>query len=68
MFSRALDLPATTTDYFTDDDTSIFENDINRLAEAGITRGCNPPANDNYCPNDSLTRGQIAAFWHRALG
>ncbi|MDJ0496439.1 MAG: ExeM/NucH family extracellular endonuclease [Acidimicrobiia bacterium] len=68
MFVRALYLPASATDYFTDDDTSIFEDDINALAEAGITLGCNPPANDNYCPNDSLTRGQIAAFWHRALG
>ena len=68
MFVRALDLPATTTDYFTDDETSIFEDNINRLAEAGVTRGCNPPANDNYCPNDTLTRGELAAFWHRALG
>nr|MDJ0925814.1 ExeM/NucH family extracellular endonuclease [Acidimicrobiia bacterium] len=68
MFVRALDLPATTTDYFTDDDTSIFGDDINRLAAAGITRGCNPPANDNYCPDDVLNRGQMAAFWHRALG
>jgi hypothetical protein len=68
MFNRALDLSATATDFFTDDDSSIFEDDINRLAEAGITRGCNPPANDNYCPADTVTRGEIAAFWHRALG
>ncbi|MDJ0954159.1 MAG: ExeM/NucH family extracellular endonuclease [Acidimicrobiia bacterium] len=68
MFVRALDLPASATDYFTDDETSIFEDNINRLAEAGITRGCNPPANDNYCPDDTLTRGELAAFWHRALG
>jgi hypothetical protein len=68
MFDRALTLPVTTTDYFTDDAGSIFEPSINRLAEAGITRGCNPPTNDNYCPDDDLTRGQIAAFFHRALG
>ena len=68
MFDRALDLAATATDYFTDDDTSIFEASINRLAAAGITKGCNPPANDQYCPNDNLTRGQIAAFFRRALG
>ncbi|MDJ0663242.1 MAG: ExeM/NucH family extracellular endonuclease [Acidimicrobiia bacterium] len=67
MFVRALDLPATTTDFFTDDDPSIFEDDINRLAEADITRGCNQ-AGDNFCPLDNLTRGEIAAFWHRALG
>jgi uncharacterized repeat protein (TIGR01451 family) len=68
FFDRAMTLPATSTDYFTDDDDSIFEGNINRLAEAGITKGCNPPANDNYCPNDFVTRGQIAAFFHRALG
>jgi sugar lactone lactonase YvrE len=67
MFARALDLPASATDYFTDDDTSIFENDINALAQAGITLGCNPPANDNYCAEDTFTRGQMAAFWRRAL-
>ena len=68
MMDRALDLPATTTDFFTDDDTNIFEDSINRLAAAGITTGCNPPDNDNYCPADLLTRGQIAAFFRRALG
>ncbi len=68
MFDRALDLPATATDFFTDDDGHLFEASINRLAESGITRGCNPPANDNYCPDDLLTRGQIAAFFRRALG
>jgi uncharacterized repeat protein (TIGR01451 family) len=68
FFDRALSLPLSSTDYFTDDDDSIFEANINDLAEAGITRGCNPPDNDNYCPNDSVTRGQIAAFFHRALG
>ncbi len=68
MLDRALDLTDTATDFFTDDDSNIFEASINRVAEAGITKGCNPPANDNYCPNDLLTRGQIAAFFRRALG
>ena len=53
---------------FTDDEDSIFEADIERLATAGITRGCNPPANTMYCPNDTVTRGQMAAFLVRALG
>jgi hypothetical protein len=64
---RALNLPAAGQDYFTDDDTSIFENDINRLAQAGITRGCNPPANDLYCPDTRVSREQMAAFLVRAL-
>ncbi len=67
MFVRAFDLPATAVDYFTDDEASVFEDDVNRLAEAGITLGCNPPANDNYCPDDLLNRGEIAAFFRRSL-
>ena len=53
---------------FTDDNSSIFENDIDRLATAGVTKGCNPPANTKFCPNNFVTRAQMAAFLHRALG
>jgi SpoIID/LytB domain protein len=63
---RALDLPPTDVDYFTDDDDLPFEPEINALREAGITRGCNPPDNDNFCPDDTVTRGQTAAFLVRA--
>lgn len=55
-------------DLFTDDDGSVFEGDIDRLGTAGVTKGCNPPANDLYCPDSTVTRGQMAAFLHRALG
>ena len=55
-------------DLFDDDDGSTFENDIDRLGTAGVTRGCNPPTNDRFCPDDFVTRGQMAAFLHRALG
>ena len=55
-------------DLFFDDNDSIFEGDIDRLGTAGVTKGCNPPANDRYCPDDVVTRGQMAAFLHRALG
>ncbi len=51
---------------FTDDDGSVFENDIAKLAAAGITAGCNPPANTNFCPESNVTRGQMAAFLRRA--
>lgn len=50
---------------FTDDDTSVFEADIEWMATTGITFGCNPPANDNYCPTKAVNRGQMAAFMHR---
>ncbi|MGH8936715.1 MAG: PQQ-dependent sugar dehydrogenase, partial [Acidimicrobiia bacterium] len=45
----------------------IFEEDINRLAAAGITFGCNPPDNDRYCPDDPVLRDQMASFLARAL-
>jgi TolB protein len=68
FLTRALKLPAASKNYFTDDVGSVFENDINRLAKAGITKGCNPPANTMYCPDGYVTRGQMAAFLVRALG
>jgi hypothetical protein len=52
---------------FTDDNGHIFENAIDKLAAAGVTLGCNPPANDRFCPNDPVTRGEMAAFLVRAL-
>jgi Tol biopolymer transport system component len=55
-------------DLFDDDDGSVFEGDIDRLGTAGVTRGCNPPTNDRFCPDDLVTRGQMAAFLVRALG
>src|SRR5690606_13287776 len=64
---RALHLPASSDDRFDDDDGSIFEADIQALAAADVTRGCNPPQNDRFCPDDPVTRGQMAAFLVRAL-
>jgi hypothetical protein len=55
-------------DLFVDDDGSIFEGDIDRLGTAGVTKGCNPPTNNRYCPNAKVTRGQMAAFLVRAMG
>jgi hypothetical protein len=54
-------------DLFTDDGGTIFEGDIDRLAAAGITKGCNPPTNDRYCPADPVTREQMASFLARAI-
>jgi germination protein M len=56
------------TDRFVDDDTSVFEGDIEALASAGVTVGCNPPLNDRFCPGDPVTRAQMATFLTRALG
>ena len=54
--------------YFRDDELSVHEVNIDKIAAAGITRGCNPPVNDKYCPTKSVTRGQMAAFLRRDLG
>ena len=66
FLNRALGLPAGTK-VFSDTKAHIFEADVAALAAAGITRGCNPPTNDRFCPDDPVTRGQMAAFLYRAL-
>lgn len=53
---------------FVDTQDSPFNADIEWLADVGVTKGCNPPANTRFCPDDTVTRGQMAAFLHRALG
>ena len=68
FLSRALNLPSAGSAGFTDTAGSVFAVDIDKLANAGITKGCNPPANDRYCPEAKVTRGQMAAFLVRALG
>ncbi|MGA7280180.1 MAG: hypothetical protein WBZ40_00210, partial [Acidimicrobiia bacterium] len=52
---------------FVDDDGNVHEGGIEAIAAAEITQGCNPPANDRYCPDRVVTRGQMAAFLSRAL-
>lgn len=44
-----------------------FYNFIDRMAVLSITLGCTPD-HLMYCPNDSVTRGQMAAFLVRAFG
>jgi hypothetical protein len=67
FIARGYDLRVSSaSNRFTDDDGSVFEQDIHALADAGVTKGCNPPSNDRYCPNDPVTRDQMAAFLGRA--
>ncbi len=65
FLNRALNLPAAGSAGFVDTVGNTFEDDINRLAAAGITQGCDPT---HFCPNDPVTRAQMAAFLVRALG
>jgi hypothetical protein len=62
---RALDLPASSDNRFSDDNGSTHEDNINALAAAGVTLGC---GDDLFCPNDAVTRAQMASFIVRALG
>ena len=64
FLDRALDLPATTRNFFSDDTGRTGEAAINRLAAAGLTGGC---GGGKYCPTASVTREQMAAFLRRAF-
>jgi hypothetical protein len=51
---------------FTDVSTSnVHHGNISWLAATGITKGCNPPANDRFCPGQAVTREQMATFMNR---
>ena len=62
--ANGLDLPATANDYYPDDETSPHEADINRLAAAGLTRGCGEGL---YCPGQKVRRYQLATALAWAL-
>jgi hypothetical protein len=64
FLTRALHLPPTATDYFTDDETSLLEDSINRLRASGITSGCTATT---FCPKANVTREQMASFLYRAF-
>ena len=64
---RAFDLEAGGAAEFVDTQGSVFARDIAALAAAGVTRGCNPPVNDRFCPEDPVSRGQMAAFLRRSF-
>lgn len=55
------------TDWFHDDDDTPFEEAINRLRYAGVTEGCNAADPTHYCPDETLTRAQMASFIIRAI-
>jgi hypothetical protein len=62
----AAPLTAVATHSFTDvPDDHTFHSDIEWLKDKGVTRGCNPPANTEYCPERFTSRGEMAAFFHR---
>ena len=64
FISRALGLPSSGTNWFTDDNGNQHEANINRIADAGVTLGC---GTGRYCPGDAVSREQMASFLARAL-
>ncbi len=66
FLTNALALPAG-PDAFVDDTGSPYEAAINAVAKAGITSGCDAKQK-LYCPDQVVSRGQMAAFLHAALG
>ena len=66
FFVHAFDLESATPAGFTDTDGNTHQANIDALAAAGITTGCKTDPL-SYCPDDSVTRAQMATFLHRAL-
>lgn len=67
FIDRALGLPGTSEDFFNDDNGTTFENQINQIAAAEITLGCNPPSNSKFCPDRGMTRGEMASLLARTF-
>ncbi|MEX2653742.1 MAG: S-layer homology domain-containing protein [Acidimicrobiia bacterium] len=65
FLTRALDLPAPSIDFFSDDALSGHQSSINALAYASISTGC---GEGRYCPASLVSRGELATFLVRALG
>ena len=42
-----------------------FHDDIEWLKQSGVTLGCHPPDNTEFCPDDPVSREQMSAFMHR---
>lgn len=63
--ARALDLPASETDHFTDDDGIGSEPYINAVADAGLIPAC---AAGRFCPSSTVPRGPMARYLRSGFG
>lgn len=61
---RALDVPDSDKDHFSDDDGLPAEPAINALAAAGIVLGC---GEGRYCPDETVSRARMASYLARAF-
>jgi hypothetical protein len=46
-------------------DSNEFHGSIEWLKDNGVTVGCNPPSNTQFCPADNITRQEMASFMRR---
>lgn len=53
---------------FIDDDGNPHEANIEAIAALGLTEGCNPPLNNQFCPDNLVTRAEMAVFLVQAMG
>jgi hypothetical protein len=62
-------IPASASHRFEDvSSRDLGHAEISRIAEAGVTVGCNPPASDEFCPDRLVPRWQMAVFLDRIAG
>ena len=52
---------------FCDEDDSVHQANIDAIAGLGITLGCDQRETWRFCPNQQVTRRQMAAFLYRAV-
>jgi hypothetical protein len=62
--ARALRLPQSTTDHFTDDDGIAAEPAINAVADAGLIPPCGAGL---FCPATTVIRGRMVGYLHAAF-
>ena len=68
FLARALGLSVSSGSVlFTDVSGTVHASAIAAVAAAGITRGCSTDGS-RFCPDDAVTRAQMAEFLARALG
>ena len=67
LLVRAFDLESAPSAGFSDTAGKTHESSIDALAAAGVTAGCGTGPL-RYCPDRSVTRGQMATFLARTLG
>jgi len=67
MLDASLNLGAASRDYFSDDAGAFYEEAANRLAEAGILKGCGQSAFSRLCGSENLTRAEAAVLLDEAF-